>query len=43
MSRENVEIVQAFYAAFDQGDEAAMRAILDVEVEWIRLLGSMDV
>jgi ketosteroid isomerase-like protein len=34
MSRENVEIVQAFYAAFDQGDEAAMRAILDVEVEW---------
>ena len=34
MSEENVEIVQAFYAAFDQGDAASMQEILDAEVEW---------
>ena len=34
MSEENVEIVRAFYAAFDRGDEALMQQILDVDVEW---------
>jgi len=34
MSQENVEIVRAFYAAFEQGDEAAMLQILVADVEW---------
>jgi ketosteroid isomerase-like protein len=33
MSEENVEIVRAFYAAFDRGDEASVRQILDADVE----------
>jgi ketosteroid isomerase-like protein len=34
MSQENVEVVEAFYAAFTHGDEAAMLEILDADVEW---------
>jgi uncharacterized protein len=34
MSHENVEVVQGFYAAFDEGGEASMLQILDADVEW---------
>jgi ketosteroid isomerase-like protein len=40
MPRENVEIVEAFYAAFDQGDEQSMLEILDPDIEWVRRHGS---
>ena len=34
MSEENVEVVEAFYVAFDQGDNASLLALLDPDVEW---------
>jgi ketosteroid isomerase-like protein len=34
MSQENVEVVEAFYAAFTPADEASMLEILNADVEW---------
>jgi uncharacterized protein len=34
MSEENVEIVKAFYAAFEKGDFASMVELFDPDVEW---------
>ena len=34
MSEENVEVVEGFYAAFDQRDEGSMLQLLDPDVEW---------
>ena len=34
MSEENVEIVQAFYAAFAQRNDASIPEMLDPDIEW---------
>src|SRR5690349_16274518 len=34
MSRENVEVVRSFSAAFQRGDVATSLSVLDLDVEW---------
>jgi ketosteroid isomerase-like protein len=34
MSEQNVEVVEAFYAAFDRGDDASILELLDPDIEW---------